>query len=176
MPCMKTSDRLATILFLLAAPAARFLELKNNYDPAGLPAGGFPYLPAVLAAAAVVFLLSARGLPARDAVTADFGGIFRFDGQLTLTAAVLGGFLLLAAAALPLTQSSAMQAAHATTSQPSQPNAAVNAPHTAATTALPLTNRFRFSIKHPSIRFCTVRHPPARGPGRLPKPRPHRPG
>ena len=97
MPCMKTSDRLATILFLLAAPAARFLELKNNYDPAGLPTGGFPYLPAVLAAAAVVFLLSARGLPARDAVTADFGGIFRFDGQLTLTAAVLGGFLLLAA-------------------------------------------------------------------------------
>ena len=60
------------------------------------------YLPAVLAAAAVVFLLSARGLPARDAVTADFGGIFRFDGQLTLTAAVLGGFLLLAAAALRL--------------------------------------------------------------------------
>ena len=59
-------------------------------------------LPAVLAAAAVVFLLSARGLPARDAVTADFGGIFRFDGQLTLTAAVLGGFLLLAAAALRL--------------------------------------------------------------------------
>ena len=57
---------------------------------------------AVLAAAAVVFLLSARGLPARDAVTADFGGIFRFDGQLTLTAAVLGGFLLLAAAALRL--------------------------------------------------------------------------
>ena len=102
MPCMKTSDRLATILFLLAAPAARFLELKNNYDPAGLPTGGFPYLPAVLAAAAVVFLLSARGLPARDAVTADFGGIFRFDGQLTLTAAVLGGFLLLAAAALRL--------------------------------------------------------------------------
>mgnify|MGYP002561494297 CR=1 FL=1 len=99
---MKTSDRLATILFLLAAPAARFLELKNNYDPAGLPTGGFPYLPAVLAAAAVVFLLSARGLPARDAVTADFGGIFRFDGQLTLTAAVLGGFLLLAAAALRL--------------------------------------------------------------------------
>ena len=94
---MKTSDRLATILFLLAAPAARFLELKNNYDPAGLPTGGFPYLPAVLAAAAVVFLLSARGLPARDAVTAD-----RFDGQLTLTAAVLGGFLLLAAAALRL--------------------------------------------------------------------------
>ena len=102
MPCMKTSDRLATILFLLAAPAARFLELKNNYDPAGLPTGGFPYLPAVLAAAAVVFPLSARGLPARDAVTADFGGIFRFDGQLTLTAAVLGGFLLLAAAALRL--------------------------------------------------------------------------
>ena len=99
---MKTSDRLATILFLLAAPAARFLELKNNYDPAGLPTGGFPYLPAVLAAAAVVFLLSARGLPARDAVTADFGGIFRFDGQLTLTAAILGGFLLLAAAALRL--------------------------------------------------------------------------
>ena len=99
---MKTSDRLATILFLLAAPAARLLELKNNYDPAGLPTGGFPYLPAVLAAAAVVFLLSARGLPARDAVTADFGGIFRFDGQLTLTAAVLGGFLLLAAAALRL--------------------------------------------------------------------------
>ena len=94
---MKTSDRLATILFLLAAPAARLLELKNNYDPAGLPTGGFPYLPAVLAAAAVVFLLSARGLPARDVVTADFGGIFRFDGQLTLTAAVLGGFLLLAA-------------------------------------------------------------------------------
>lgn len=102
MPCMKTSDRLATILFLLAAPAARFLELKNNYDPAGLPTGGFPYLPAVLAAAAVVFLLLARGLPARDAVTADFGDIFRFDGQLTLTAAVLGGFLLLAAAALRL--------------------------------------------------------------------------
>lgn len=90
---MKTSDRLATILFLLAAPGRAVLELKNNYDPAGLPTGGFPYLPAVLAAAAVVFLLSARGLPARDAVTADFGGIFRFDGQLTLTAAVLGGFL-----------------------------------------------------------------------------------
>ena len=62
MPCMKTSDRLATILFLLAAPAARFLELKNNYDPAGLPTGGFPYLPAVLAAAAVVFLLALRPL------------------------------------------------------------------------------------------------------------------
>ena len=88
---MKTSDRLATILFLLAAPAARFLELKNNYDPAGLPTGGFPYLPAVLAAAAVVFLLSA-----------DFGGIFRFDGQLTLSAAVAGGLLLPVSAALRL--------------------------------------------------------------------------
>ena len=96
--------------------------------------------------------------------------------QMPARAAALDHAPLLAAAALPLTQSSAMQAAHATTSQPSQPNAAVNAPHTAATTALPLTNRFRFSIKHPSIRFCTVRHPPARGPGRLPKPRPHRPG
>ena len=96
--------------------------------------------------------------------------------QMPARAAALDHAPLLAAAALPLTQSSAMQAAHATTSQPSQPNAAVNAPHTAATTALPLTNKFRFSIKHPSIRFCTVRHPPARGPGRLPKPRPHRPG
>ena len=56
---MKTSDRLATILFLLAAPAARFLELKNNYDPAGLPTGGFPYLPAVLAAAAVLLAVVA---------------------------------------------------------------------------------------------------------------------
>ena len=55
-----------------------------------LIAATLPLIPAV-------FLLSARGLPARDAVTADFGGIFRFDGQLTLTAAVLGGFLLLAA-------------------------------------------------------------------------------
>ena len=43
---------------------------------------------------------------------------------------------LLAAAALPLSQSSAMQAAQAITSQPSQPNAAVKAPQAAAITAL----------------------------------------
>ena len=42
---------------------------------------------------------------------------------------------LLAAAALPLSQSSAMHTAQASTSQPSQPNAAVNAPHSAATAA-----------------------------------------
>ena len=75
---MKTSDRLATLLFLLAAPAARFLELEKNLDADGLPTGGPPYLPAVLLAAAAVFLLLSRALPARDAVTADFGGIFRF--------------------------------------------------------------------------------------------------
>lgn len=100
MPCMKTSDRLATIFFLLAAPAARFLECRNNLDAAGLPTGGFPYLPVVLLAAAAVFMLLARALPAQECVTADFDGVFRFDGQLTLTAAVMGAFLLLAAAAL----------------------------------------------------------------------------
>ena len=47
----------------------------------------------------------------------------------------------LAAAALPLSQSSAMQATHAAASHPSAPKAAVNAPHTAATAAFaPLKN------------------------------------
>ncbi len=102
MPRMNATDRLATIFFLLAAPAARYWELKKNYDIAGLPTGGFPYLPAVLLAAAAVFLLTVRALPPRESVTEDFGGIFRFDGRLTLTAAVLGGFLLIASAALRL--------------------------------------------------------------------------
>lgn len=99
---MKTSDRLATLLFLLAAPAARFLELEKNLDADGLPTGGPPYLPAVLLAAAAVFLLLSRALPARDAVTADFGRIFRFDDQFMLTAAVAGGLLLPVSAALRL--------------------------------------------------------------------------
>ena len=97
---------LAEGVFLTYVPAAKFktgvlgAQLITPLEESTVAAGAL--LPAVLAAAAVVFLLSARGLPARDAVTADFGGIFRFDGQLTLTAAVLGGFLLLAAAALRL--------------------------------------------------------------------------
>ena len=92
---------LAEGVFLTYVPAAKFktgvlgAQLITPLEESTVAAGAL--LPAVLAAAAVVFLLSARGLPARDAVTADFGGIFRFDGQLTLTAAVLGGFLLLAA-------------------------------------------------------------------------------
>ena len=97
---MKTSDRLVTLVLLLAAPAARWLELKTQLDADGLPTGGIPYLVPPLAAAASIFLYSARRLPARDTVTADFGGIFRFDGQLTLTAAVMGAFLLFASAAL----------------------------------------------------------------------------
>ena len=92
---MKTSDRLATILFLLAAPAARFLELKNNYDPAGLPTGGFPYLPAVLAAAAGVFLLSARGLPAA-ALRLVSGGMAGLELILSVFLACSGAALLYA--------------------------------------------------------------------------------
>ncbi len=97
---MKTSDRLVTLVLLLAAPAARWLELKTMLDAEGLPTGGVPYLVPLLASAASIFLYSARSLPARDTVTADFGGIFRFDGQLALTAGVGGAFLLMIAAAL----------------------------------------------------------------------------
>ena len=86
-------------VFLTYLPAQRFKTSRMTVQLIAPlqreTAAANALLPAVLAAAAVVFLLSARGLPARDAVTADFGGIFRFDGQLTLTAAVLGGFLLL---------------------------------------------------------------------------------
>ena len=99
---MRTSDRLLTVIFLLAAPAARYFEWKNALDADGLPTGGFPCFAAVLAAAVLLFALTAHGLPARETVTGDFGSIFRFDGQLTLTAAVLGAFLPLAAAALAL--------------------------------------------------------------------------
>ena len=102
---MKTSDRLLALLLSAAAPAARYLELKNNLDLAGLPVGGIPYLPVVLALTAVFALLAARALPTRDTVTADFGGIFCFDGPLTLTAGVAGAFLLLASAALRLVSS-----------------------------------------------------------------------
>ena len=74
---------------------------------------------------------------------------------------------LLAAAALPLSQSSAMQAAQASTSQPSHPNAAVKAPHSAATAAFAykkpfFLSKFPFIFKH-SIHFCTNQRPPARG-------------
>lgn len=97
---MKTSDRLVTLVLLLATPAARWLELKTQLDADGLPTGGFPYLVPLLASAASIFLYSARRLPARDTVTADFGGIFRFDGQLALAAGVGGAFLLVVSAAL----------------------------------------------------------------------------
>ncbi len=99
---MRTSDRLLTVIFLLAAPTARYFEWKNALDADGLPTGGFPCFAAVLATAVLLFALTAHGLPARETVTGDFGSIFRFDGQLTLTAAVLSAFLLLAAAALAL--------------------------------------------------------------------------
>ena len=99
---MRTSDRLLTVVFLLAAPAARYFEWKTTLDADGLPTGGFPCFAAVLAAAILLFALAARSLPARESITGDFGTIFRFDGQLTLTAAVLGAFLLLAAAVLTL--------------------------------------------------------------------------
>ena len=56
--------------------------------------------------------------------------------QMPARAAALDHSPRLAAAALPLSQSSAMQATHAATSHPSAPKAAVNAPHTAATAAL----------------------------------------
>lgn len=97
---MKTSDRLLTLLLLLAAPAARWLERRTLLDAEGLPVGGLPYLVPLLASAASIFLYSARRLPARDAVTADFGGVFRFDGQLPLTAGIAGAFLVVAASAL----------------------------------------------------------------------------
>ena len=58
----------------------------------------------------------------------------------------------LAAAALPLSQSSTMQTAQATTSHPSQPNAAVNAPQTAAMAAFAAKKvLLLFSISLPSI-------------------------
>lgn len=97
---MKTSDRLVTLVLLLAAPAVRWLELKTQLDANGLSTGGVPYLVPLLVAAASIFLYSARRLPARDTVSADPAGIFRFDGQLTLTAGIAGAFLLLVGAAL----------------------------------------------------------------------------
>lgn len=97
---MKTSDRLITLALVLAAPAARWLELKTQLDADGLPTGGVPYFVLLLAAAASIFLYSVRRLPARDTVTADLGGIFRFDSQLALTAAVMGALLLIVSAAL----------------------------------------------------------------------------
>lgn len=99
---MKTSERLLMLLLSAAAPAARWLELKYGLDLAGLPVGGVPYLPFVLVLTALFALLAARSLPARDTVTASFGGIFRFDGSLTLTVGVAGAFLLFASAALRL--------------------------------------------------------------------------
>ena len=80
---------------------------------------------------------------------------------------ILVSAALLAAAALPLSQSSAMQAAQASTSQPSHPNAAVKAPHSAATAAFAykkpfFLSKFPFIFKH-SIHFCTNQRPPARG-------------
>ena len=97
---MKTSDRLATILFPAERRRAAF-GVENNYDlPVCRPAAS-SYLPAAGRGGGRVPAFGARAACA-DAVTADFGGIFRFDGQLTPTAAVLGGFLPLAAAALRL--------------------------------------------------------------------------
>ncbi len=98
---MRRADHLWIIFPLLAVPA-RIYELKNNLDGAGLPIGGFPYLPAVLALAALAFLISARKLPERDSVTGGLTELFRFDGQLTLAAAVSGAFLLIVSAALRL--------------------------------------------------------------------------
>ena len=53
------------------------------------------------------------------------------------------------------------------TSQPSHPNAAVKAPHSAATAAFAykkpfFLSKFPFIFKH-SIHFCTNQRPPARG-------------
>ena len=50
----------------------------------------------------------------------------------------------LQAAAVPDSQSSTLHIAHAAVSQPSQPNAAVNAPQTAATAALTNKNTLLF--------------------------------
>ena len=97
---MRLPDRLLTVLFFVAAPAARFFELKNGLDAEGLPVGGVPCLPIVLLLAAAVFTLRAQTLPAADRVTGSFAALFRFDSDLPLAAAVCGAMLLLAAALL----------------------------------------------------------------------------
>ena len=100
---MKTSDRLATILFLLAAPAARFLELKNNYDPArsARPAASRicpPCWPRRRSCSCFRHAGCPRGTRSRRTSAV----LSALTVSSTLTAAVLGGFLLLAAAALRL--------------------------------------------------------------------------
>lgn len=76
----------------------------------------------------------------------------------------------ISAAALPLAQSSAIQAPHASTSQPSQPNTAVKAPQAAATAALLHCSRFLFSIMYPPICSCTGPPAPIRAAGRAQAP------
>ena len=72
--------------------------------------------------------------------------------QIPARATALDHSPRLAAAALPLSQSSTMQTAQATTSHPSQPNAAVNAPQTAAMAAFAAKKvLLLFSISLPSI-------------------------
>ena len=64
--------------------------------------------------------------------------------QIPPLAAALDQRPPLQAAAVPDSQSSTIHIAHAAVSQPSQPNAAVNAPQTAATAALTNKNTLLF--------------------------------
>ena len=89
--------------------------------------------------------------------------------QMPARAAALDHCPRLAAAALPLSQSSAMQAAHAAMSHPSQPKAAVNAPQAAQTAALPHKNTLRSPTpcSFPGVTpTCLCTAPPPSDPGR----------
>lgn len=93
---MKTADRLVLLALTLIALCARCFELLGSSFSDGSPS----YMLAVLLATAVATLLAVRRLPPQEEVTADFAGIFRFDGQLTLMLGIAGAFLLLIGAAL----------------------------------------------------------------------------
>lgn len=93
---MKTSDRLVLLALVLAAICARCFELLRSPFTDGMPS----YSLLVLVLTGASFLITVRRLPARETVSADFAGLFRFDSQLALTAGIAGAFLLLVGAAL----------------------------------------------------------------------------
>lgn len=90
-------------LFSLAAGFLRVLHLRTGFDELGLPVAGNPYaivLPAVLIAAAIIFVLLARSLPAQRDETREMAHCFCFENTLSVMLAVLGAFGLMGYAVL----------------------------------------------------------------------------
>lgn len=99
---MKKSNWLMLILFSLAAAAMRLAQLQTGFEENGLPVSGSPVrvaLPAVLALAALWFVLSARKLPAQRDVTGDLAERFLFENMFCALCGVGGAFAVLASSA-----------------------------------------------------------------------------